>query len=410
MTLQTTIAILITITAIASYINHRFIKLPNSIGLTLVALIASLTLIAIDLLGLDLGKYAQTFIRSIDFNNTFVGGMLSFLLFAGALHLDVVELAKSKWLISVLATIGVIISTLLIGGFIYYLSYLLGINMRLIDCLVFGALISPTDPIAVLDCLKRANVRSSLAFNIAGESLFNDGIGIVAFVILTSIAHGDVSPEKHQIIIMVLQQLFGGIGLGLVLGYLTYWLLRNVNDYEVSVLITLALTTGGYLLATKLNTSGPIAMAIAGLFVGSKLTSCRLSKKTIEELHRFWDLIDKVLTAILFVLIGMVILQVDFSHDGIILAVLAIPVVLLARLISVKVPLSLFSIFQKFSKFTTLVLTWGGLRGGISIALALSLPNDGHKLEILVMTYTVVVFSILVQGLTINPMIKKSLG
>ena len=406
MTIQAIIAILLTVTAAASYINYRYIKLPSSVGITIIVLIVSLLLIITDKFGLRTSHYTQNLINSIDFNATVMGGMISFLLFAGALHLNAIEIVKQRYVIGVLATASVVISTIIVGFAIWGVSTLFHINIPPIYCFIFGALIAPTDPIAVLGILKQVKAPQSLEMKIAGESLFNDGSGILMFVILTALVTGQAEIAKHQIALLFIQQLCGGILIGFLLGWLTNWLLKRANDFDVSVLITLALVTGGYMAAVELGTSGPIAMAIAGLVVGARLQRDALSKTTAAQLRHFWDLIDKVLNAILFVLIGLAVLHLNFTTNAILVALISIPVVLFARFISVATPISLFSTFRKFNRYTIRIMTWGGLRGGLSIALALSLPNSPVKNEILMATYAVVVFSLIVQGLSIGALIK----
>ncbi len=408
MSSQAVIAILLTITAFAAYMNYRFLKLPKSIGLTLITLLCSLVFIGLDKVGFPTYSYTNEFINSIDFNTTVMGGMISFLLFAGGLHINAMELAKQKGIIGVLATFSVVISTAVVGTTIWLVAMAFNTHIDFIYALIFGALIAPTDPIAVLGLFKRVKAPRALEMKVAGESLFNDGIGIVMFVVLLEIAVGQGTMSKHSIFIMFLQQLCGGVILGVALGYFVDWLLHQVDDYEVTVLVTLALVTGGYYLAVILGVSGPIAMVFAGLIVGNRLKDAALSKKSAQNLLTFWKMTDQTLNAILFVLIGIIVFQLSFTVNTTIVAVLAIPMVLIARYISVAVPIHMFSMFRKFSKHSIKILTWGGLRGGISIALALSLPDTPAKDEILTATYAVVVFSLLVQGLTIQPMLKKA--
>jgi len=406
---QLLIAILMTVTAFASYLNHRYLKLPTSIGLTLLMLMSSFCFILFDKLGFKTYDFTQAMLSNVDFNQTFMGGMISFLLFAGGLHINAIELAKQKTIIAILATFGVVLSTALTGFALWLIAQLIGIQWPFIYCLLFGALIAPTDPIAVIGMLKKVHAPHTLEMKIAGESLFNDGIGIVIFVTLLEISQGTTAVQHHIIILQFLQQLIGGALIGWILGKGTNWLLNQVNDFSVGALITLGLVTGGYNFAIALGTSGPIAMAIAGLTVGFKLKSGGLSKQTAEQLKRFWELIDEVMNAILFVLIGLAVFQLHFTITSLLLAFTAIPIVLVSRLISVAVPLSIFSIFRRYTRHAIRILTWGGLRGGVSIALALSLPTSAAKDEILVATYAVVVFSLIVQGLTIGPLVKRSL-
>lgn len=402
------IAILLTLTATASYINYRFFKLPTTIGLTLVTLVFSTIYFLLNLYGFEVIPYAHSVLTTIKFDTTFLNGMLSFLLFAGAMQLNALELAKYKWIITILATIGVIISTLIVGFALYAITMLLNFKMSLIHCLLFGALIAPTDPVAVLNTLKTVAAPKSLELKIAGESLFNDGIGIAMFIIMLSVATGQHTMHANEIILLFIQQLVGALIVGMLLGYFCGWLLTQVDDLEVSILVTLALTTGGYYLASKIGISGPITIVVAGLIVGSRIKQGIMSKATIKEISDFWRMIDEILSAVLFVMIGLEVLRLTFSTDGIILALAAIPIVLIARFISVAAPVMVSQRFRRFNPFVVRIMTWGGLRGGVSIALALALPADWPiKQEIVLITYAVVVFSIVVQGLTIGSMIKR---
>jgi len=405
---QTVIAILLTVTALASYINYRYIKLPSAIGLTLITLIASLLFIGLDKIGFQTRDFTQELLETIDFNTTVMGGMIGFLLFAGGLHINAIELFRHKWSIATLSTLGVIISTIIVGFTMWSISLLFDVSIDLYHCLLFGALIAPTDPIAVLSIFKKISAPNVLTMNISGESLFNDGISIVLFVTLLELGTNVDSVSHSKVYVMFMQQLGGGVIMGLILGFITNFLLRKVNNFEVSVLVTLSIVTGGYLVATKFGTSGPIAMVVAGLLIGLKIKEGGLSTGTARHLLIFWELIDEVLNALLFVLIGLVVFQLTFSTGAGLVALIAIPVVLLARYVSVAFPIAGLSLFMKFSPNTINIMTWGGLRGGISIALALSLPSTAATNELILITYAVVVFSIIVQGLTIGPLIRKT--
>lgn len=399
-------AILITIAAVFSYLNHRYIKLPSAIGLMLIALCMSLGLIALGKLGLtDIAHQARALVGAIDFNQTLMQGMLSFLLFAGALHVDLNDLAKQKWVIASLATVGVVLSTFIVGGLTWLLLDFLGIPIPFIYCLLFGALISPTDPIAVLGILKHAGATKSLETKITGESLFNDGVGIVVFVVLLGIASGEQEIGGGDIALLFIEEAVGGVVFGLFLGALAYWMLKGVDNYQVEILITLAVVMGGYALAAAIHTSGPIAMVVAGLLIGNHGRLFAMSARTREHLDTFWELIDEILNAVLFVLIGFELLILTFSGQTLLAALLIIPIVLLSRFVSVGIPISLLRLRREFSPNAIKILTWGGLRGGISVALALSIPVGPERDLILVITYAVVVFSILVQGLTIGRLI-----
>jgi CPA1 family monovalent cation:H+ antiporter len=350
---------------------------------------------------------AHLLLDSIDFNETLMQGMLSFLLFAGALHINLGDLAKQKWVISSLATAGILTSTFLVGGASYYLLDIFGIHLDFIYCLLFGSLISPTDPIAVLGILKSANAPKTLETKIAGESLFNDGMAVVVFIVLLGIATGGHDVTAGHIALLFLEEAVGGVVFGFVIGWLTYQLLRQVDNYQVEILLTLALVMGGYALASAIHTSGPIAVVVAGLLIGNQGRMLAMSEHTREHLDTFWELIDEILNAVLFVLIGLEVLVLPFTRDVLLASLAMIPLVLLARLISVALPISLLRMRREFSPGVITVLTWGGLRGGVSVALALSLPAGEPREIILAITYAIVVFSIVVQGLTIGRLVKS---
>ena len=401
-------AILITVSALFSFINHRFIKLPNAIGLMLISLVVSLLFLAAGKLGWGhLESQAHFLLSSIDFNETLMQGMLSFLLFAGALHINLGDLAKQKWAISSLATVGILTSTFLVGGASYYVLDMFGIHLDFIYCLLFGSLISPTDPIAVLGILKSAHAPKSLETKIAGESLFNDGMAVVVFIVLLGIATGGHDVTIGHIALLFLEEAFGGVLFGFAIGWLTYQLLKQVDNYQVEILLTLALVMGGYALASAIHTSGPIAVVVAGLLIGNQGRMLAMSENTREHLDTFWELIDEILNAVLFVLIGLEVLVLPFTKDVILTSLAMIPLVLLARLISVGLPINLLRLRREFTHGAVTVLTWGGLRGGVSVALALSLPAGEPREIILAITYAIVVFSIVVQGLTIGRLVKS---
>jgi CPA1 family monovalent cation:H+ antiporter len=403
------IALLVSLTALLSYANHRLLKLPTTIGVMLIALLISLALIAAGAFGYDVRSWAEQVVGRIDFNEALMHGMLSFLLFAGALHVDLSQLAQQKLIVGTLATAGVLLSTVLIGSAMYVLLPLAGFAVPYIWCLVFGALISPTDPIAVLGILKGARVPKSLELKVTGESLFNDGVGVVVFLVLLEIATRDVGISASAIALLFAVEAVGGLLLGLGLGALSYWMLKSVDNYQVEVLLTLALVMGGYALAAALHTSGPIAIVVAGLFIGNQGRSFAMSDTTREHLDTFWELIDEILNAVLFVLLGLEILVLSFRGETLAAGLLTIPVVLLARWISVGLPVLAMRRWRSFTPGAVTVMTWGGLRGGISVALALSLPASGEARELLiVMTYVVVVFSILVQGLSVGAVVRRA--
>ena len=401
------IAVLLTLTALFSYLNYCFIKLPTTIGVMLIALIGSLALIALQQFGFSIGPMAAQVLQSVDFGQTLLQGMLSFLLFAGALHINLNDLAEQKWVITVLAVVGVLISMFVFGTLIYLLLAWLNLKLSYAWCLLFGALISPTDPIAVLGVLKSAKVPKSLEIQIAGESLFNDGIGVVAFLVLQEIVVRGEQPTFARISTIFFEEAVGGAVVGLLLGWMTYRLLKAVDQYQVEVLLTLALVTGGYALASAIHTSGPIAIVCAGVLIGNHGRQFAMSANTREHLDAFWELVDEILNALLFVLIGLEVLVLTFSRGPFFAGLLAIPAILLARWVSVGAPVLLMSRWQKFPPGTLTIMTWGGLRGGISVALALSLPAGSERELVLAMTYVLVVFSILVQGLTIKQVVMR---
>lgn len=359
-------------------------------------------------LGWDVDDFAQNLLAGIGFNDTFLHGMLSFLLFAGSLHVNSMELAKHKSIVALLATVSVAISTILVGYAMYGLTKLLGINLPIYYCFVFGALISPTDPIAVLGILKTANAPKSLEMKIAGEALFNDGMGIVLFFVTLAIASGTQEAISPKLIsVYFIRQGIGGLLLGSLIGWLAAQLIKTIDDYDVAVILTLAIVTGGYTLAHSIaDVSGPICMAASGLIIGSSINDGKMTKHTMQKLDAFWELFDEVLNAVLFVLIGIEFLRITFTLDTTLAALGAIAVSISARWISIVIPVGCMSRFRKFNPNVLMVMTWGGLRGGISIALALSVTGQYRDL-IVAITYAVVMFSIMVQGLTIGPLVRK---
>jgi len=408
MTLFEIIAILLTLAALFSYINYRTIKLPTTIGVMLIALLFSLGLIFLGKFIPETRQWATELLTKIDFDETLLHGMLSFLLFAGALHVNINDLTNQYRVITGLATFGVLTSTFIVGTLTWLIiNPLMGIKMSMLYCYLFGALISPTDPIAVLGILKTSGIPSSLKTKIAGESLFNDGIGVVIFLILLSIATGGHEIESGHIVLLFIQEAIGGAFFGFGAGYLTYYMLKKIDNYQIEVLITLALVTGGYALAEALHFSAPVAIVVAGLLIGNHGRQFAMSDMTRVHLDKFWELIDEVLNAVLFVLIGLEVMVISFSYSILVAGALAILIVLAARFISVSVPILMLKKFRTFSPNVIKILTWGGLRGGISVALALSLPAGEQRQLILAITYCVVIFSILVQGLTIGKVVSR---
>lgn len=401
-------AILITLAALFSYLNYRFLQIPTTIGIMLIALSISLGMLLANTLGFShFEEQAGKLLRSVDFHEALMQGMLSFLLFAGALHVNLQDLLKQKWVVLFLATVGVMISTFLVGGLSWLILNGLGLEMPMIYCLLFGALISPTDPIAVIGILKSAGVNKSLETKITGESLFNDGVGVVIFLVLLGDATGQYQVSFQSVSLLLLQEAGGGILFGLLAGYLVFTMLRQIDNYQVEVLLTLALVMGGYALSNALHISGPLAMVIAGLVIGNHGRTLAMSDKTRKHLDMFWELIDEILNAVLFVLIGMEILVLNFKGEYLLAALVIIPLVLLVRYVSVGIPIVILRQFRTFSPRVLEIMTWSGLRGGISVALALSLPLGAERDVILAITYAVVVFSILVQGLTISALVTE---
>lgn len=402
------LAVLVTLSALFSYLNYRYLRLPTTIGLMLIALLMSLGIIALEPLVPGLRGDVSAMLRDIDFNETLMHGMLSFLLFAGALHVNFGDLSQQKWTIGLMASAGVLVSTFIIGPLFWLLLGWLGINLPLMYCLLFGALISPTDPIAVLSILKQIRVSKRLETKIAGESLFNDGIGVVVFLVLLQITVGGADLHATDVVLLFLREAVGGAAFGAAIGALAFWMLKSVDNYQVEILITLALVTGGYALAQALHLSGPIAIVVAGLLVGNHGRWFAMSEVTRAHLDMFWELIDEILNAVLFVMIGLEVVVLTLSGTYLLAGILAIPIVLLARFVAVGLPVSIMRPFREFSPRAVRILTWGGLRGGISVALALSLPAGPERAIIVTVTYVVVVFSILVQGLTVGRLIGAS--
>jgi len=400
------------------FFNRRFLKLESTVGLMLIGLTSSLILVLLQRLFPTLGVVSaiRDYIVNIDFNKALMEGMLGFLLFAGALHVDLDFFAQKKWTIATLATVGLLISMIVVGFLSKVLFGMLGFEVSLLACLIFGALISPTDPIAVMGTLKTLNAPPSLNAKIAGESLFNDGVAVVVFTSLVTLlgasggghaghAGGEIS--SGTLATLFLQETGGGIVLGLLTGYLAYRMMLSIDDYSVEVTITLALVMGCYSVARFLHMSGPIAVVCAGIFIGNRGRALAMSDSVVGYLEKFWELIDEILNAILFLLIGIEVLVIAFSPTSLGAGIACIGIVLFARFISVLAPISLMRIRTEFSPGVVRILTWAGLRGGISVALVLSLPPVPEKPLLVSCTYAVVLFSILVQGLTIRRVLTK---
>lgn len=397
------IAIIVTVSAAASFVNYKTFRLPTTIGVMVVSLVFSLLVILADSTGLiHIRPEVENLLMSIDFSETLLHGMLSFLLFAGALHININDLAEKKWAIGVLATVGVVASTFMVGTLTYYLWSAIGLSVPFIYCLLFGALISPTDPIAVLGLIKSVGAPKSVEVKVAGESLFNDGVGVVVFLVILSLVVSGQEPSFSFIAGLFFKEAVLGAVFGFVTGYVAYLALRGVDDYQVEIMITLALVMGSYSLAEYLHLSAPISVVVSGLLIGNTGRSLAMSEKTREHLDSFWELVDEMLNIILFVLIGLEVLVISFTAPLISAGLLTIGIVVLARLLSVWGTISLLSLWEQFTKGAVAVLTWGGLKGGISVALALSLPESPERTIVLTITYIVVLFSIVVQGLTVK--------
>lgn len=407
MDLQEILTITIVLAALFAYINHRFIKWPPTIGIMILSLASSLLLAVLGSSRFLLSEKALQLAQSVDFQDVLMNFMLSFLLFAGAIHLDVNKLKVERVPVLVLASVGTLISTFLVGGMVWLLFGLFKVDISFIYCLLFGALISPTDPIAVLGILKQTKIPKSLEIKISGESLFNDGIAVVVFITIAEVAQsGDFS--FMSVFKLFMQEAVGGLLFGAAIGYLAFWALRSIDDYVTECLITLAVVLGGYTLASHLHVSGPLAMVVAGLITGYKVRSERaLSDVTRDYLGKFWELIDEILNAVLFLFIGLEMLIIKIDTKIMLIGFIVIAVVLVARWISVYIPVALMKYSIRFEKGAVAILTWGGLRGGISVALALSLGANMYRDQFVLITYIVVVFSILVQGLTIGKLAKK---
>ena len=465
--------VLVALAAGLAFINHKLLRLPTTVGLMLLALINAGLVLLVGRFYPPAIDAAQHLIGSIDFNTSLMQGMLGYLLFAGALHVNLNDLRQQKLVIALLATVGVLITTVLVGGFAYGITQLLGIEVRLLHCLIFGSLIAPTDPIAVLSIVKKLGAPKSLETKIAGESLFNDGVGVVVFIALMGVAglgggHEEVdtptSSEHYEQVLADIQKQYGmgssplanhseldealghkdphaesannvedeptalsiaadfaheaggGILFGLALGLVAFFLIRSIDHYTTEILLSLAIVTGGYALAYKLHVSGPLAMVVAGLLIGNHGRALAMSDKTREHLDTFWELVDELLNAVLFVLIGLEVLVLSLDGQYLLAGALAVPAALLARFMSVGGVVLTLRRFRGFSPHAVKVITWGGLRGGISIAMALSLKDalsGGNEADaaagnaLLTMAYVVVAFSILVGGLTVGPLLKR---
>ena len=423
MSLFDIIAMLVTLAAVFGYVNHRWLRLEPTVGLLMISLASSVGVMGLHAVfpNLEIVSGLQRIVGDIDFNEALMHGMLGFLLFAGALHVDLEYFVRRKTTIATLATVGLLISTFLVGWLSWLVFNALGLEISFLACLVFGSLISPTDPIAVMGTLKTLDAPKDLEANIAGESLFNDGVAVVIFTALVAMlgsqtGHGGGHAGGHeggfgpaQMALFFLREAGGGALLGLVCGYLAYRMMLSIDDYKVEVMISLALVMGSYSLAWGLHVSGPIAVVVSGILIGNRGRALAMSEEVADYLEKFWELLDEILNALLFMLIGIEVLVISFSGRTILAGLAVIVIVLLARFVSVAVPIAVIGLRNSFPRGVVRILTWAGLRGGISVALALSLPPSPEKNLILTSTYLVVLFSIVVQGLTIRRVLKRFL-
>ncbi|MGH8315063.1 MAG: cation:proton antiporter [Steroidobacterales bacterium] len=402
------IALVVALTALLAWVNSRFVRLPTTIGVLAIALITSLGLVGLSRLGVSaLAVRERELLSSIDFTDVLLQGMLSLLLFAGALHVDLRRLASFRWQIATLAVLGTVASTVLVGFGTWLALEQIDVALPLAFALVFGALISPTDPIAVLGILKTTQVPHSLEITIAGESLFNDGVGIVVFTLLLAMITQDTTPTFAHGVALFAREALGGAVYGIAIGFVAYRMVKSIDDSHVEILVTLGLVLGGYALAHELHVSGPIAMVAAGLLIGNKGRRTAMSDRTRDALDTFWKVIDETLNAVLFVLIGLEVILIEFPARWLGAALVVIAVTIAARAVTVGLPVAAARSWFALPRGSARVLTWGGVRGGISVALALSLP-PGREHELVVMlTYCVVVFSVLGQGLTIAPLVRR---
>ena len=421
MPIFTIVSAVITVVALSGYANYKLVHLPDTVGITAVALLISVATVAVGQVVPQVTAWGQLAVRSLDFPDLVFNGLLGLLLFAGSLHVDVAGLARARWLVVVLATVGVVISTVLVGFGFFYVARLFGTPLTLLESFIFGALISPTDPIATMGLLSKAGVPPSLLTKITGEALFNDGTGVVVFVVLLGVAGGahGLSPTLHgaspiaplshasAVAAMFARQVLGGAAFGLGVGYVGIVLLRSVDSYPVETLITLAMATGGYAAAESLNVSAPIATVVMGIVVGSG-REYAMSELTRERLFMFWELADDLLNLILFGLVGLELTALAGTvREYLIPAAAALPIVLIVRYISVGAPIAVLRHFQRFEPHTVKLMTWAGLRGALSVALALSLAEGPAKALIVTATYVIAIFSILVQATTVEPLARR---
>lgn len=412
MSLFTVFAIVITLTAIFSYLNEIYIKLPGTIGIMLASLISSIIFLVLGSIGFGHTRWATDLIVAADFNHLFMNGMLSFLLFAAASRVDVGKLKEFAWTIAYLATVGIVISSLFIGFSMYWIVSQFGVDLPILYAILFGAIISPIDAVVVIKIIKRVDAGNTMETIITGEALFNDAAAVVLFVLLLGLASGTTSMTTMAIGEFFLREALGGLALGLVLGYVVHFMIVQIiykgsDNHIVIILLMLGLVSGGYTLAGLLDVSGPLTSVVSGLFLAkSRHDAIGTKHEHSHYVRDFWEVVDEVLNAVLFVLIGLEVLILDFKQTYFLGCSLVIPIIIIARYVSVEFPLVLLRFFRPIPKIKGLIMTWSGIRGGVSIALALSLPDDSPRDILLVLTYIVVVFSILVQGLTLGPAVK----
>lgn len=408
MQLYNTLAVIVILAALLSYVNHRFLRLPDTIGVMFMSLVISLVIVGIGRFEPTLFEQTVAYVRSIDFYTIVVKVMLGFLLFAGSIHLNGKSLKSERKAVLFFSTTSVLISTAIIGVLLWLVCKLFHQPIDFVYCLLFGALISPTDPIAVLSIMQQAGLAESLETKIVGESLFNDGVGIVLFLCLYQVAEaGLANLSLLHVVLLFLQQAGGGLLLGAVLGYIGLLLFRSIDYYQVELLLTIAIVMGGNIIAAKLEVSGPLTMVVAGLITGNKTRTSGMSVVTRDYIDKFWEVVDNVLNAMIFLLIGLQMLVIPFDRTLLYLSLACIPVALFARYISVLAPISLLRYNTCFEKNAIGILAWGGLRGALSIALSLAVPPAMAGHQIVCITYTIVVFSIIVQGLTIGKLARR---
>lgn len=411
MELYYSFSVLIVIASFFAYLNLRYLKLPSTIGIMIIAMLASIILVVTGSLFPKAFNHFSTLLSDVDFTEVLMGAMLNFLLFAGAIHINLIDLKEQRGPVIIFSTVSVVISTFAVGGILYYLGPILGVHVPFIHCLLFGALISPTDPIAVMGVLKEAKVKKSLETKVAGESLFNDGVAVVVFAVILQLTQSsEVEISFLNISWLLIKEALGGFILGTLLGLGASNAMRKIDDYKVSVLITLSVVMGGYLIAHSMHISGPLTMVAAGIVIGNYGKRTAMSATTKDYLNKFWELIDEILNAVLFLFIGFELLIIQNITSYWIIGTASIIIVLFSRFLSIYIPVLLIPFKNKFSNGTIKVLVWGGLRGGVSIALALSMDEGPYKPTLIAATYFVVVFSIIVQGLTVGKVASRVLS